>query len=63
MSLNRILSTFMNKNFDKQREMITILILSEYKLAGVATVIYDILTKKISKDNNCSEHLIISILC
>jgi hypothetical protein len=50
MSLNRILSTFMNKNFDKQREMITILILSEYKLAGVATVIYDILTKKISKD-------------
>jgi hypothetical protein len=59
MTLNKILNIFMNSNFDKQREMLTILILSEYKLAGLASVIYDILTKKVSKDK--AKHLYLSL--
>ena len=45
MSLSSLLFTFSNSNFEKQREILTILILSDARSAGLASL-YDVLLKK-----------------
>jgi ATP-dependent Lon protease len=46
MSLSSLLFTFSNSNFEKQREILTILILSDARSAGLASLLYDVLLKK-----------------
>ena len=46
MSLSSLLFTFSNSNFEKQREILTILILSDPRSAGLASLLYDVLLKK-----------------
>ena len=44
MSLSSLLFTFSNSNFEKQREILTILILSDPRSAGLASLLYDVLS-------------------
>ena len=46
MSLTEILLTFNTSSFDRQREMLTILILSDAKSGNLASLMYDIILKK-----------------
>ena len=46
MSLSSLLFTFSNSNFEKQREILTILILSDARSAGLASLLYDVLLKE-----------------
>lgn len=46
LSLTTLLHTFSNSNFDKQRDILTILIISDTKSATLASLLYDILLKK-----------------
>ena len=46
MSLGGLLLTFINSSFDKQREILTILILSDFRSAGLASLLYETLAKK-----------------
>lgn len=46
MSLSSLLFTFSHSNFESQREILTILILSDPRSAGLASLLYDVLLKK-----------------
>jgi len=46
MSLTEILLTFNTSSFDRQREMLTILILADAKSGNLASLMYDIILKK-----------------
>jgi hypothetical protein len=46
MSLSSLLILLSNSNFEKQREILTILILSDARSAGLASLLYDVLLKK-----------------
>lgn len=46
LSLTSLLQTFSTSNFDKQRDILTILIISDTKSATLASLLYDILLKK-----------------
>ena len=46
LSLSSLLFTFSNGNFQKQREILTILTLSDSRSAGLASLLYDVLIKK-----------------
>jgi len=59
MSLSTLLNIFSTANFDKQRDILTILIISESKLATLASLLYDILLK--SNDSFNAKILYISL--
>ena len=59
MSLSSLLFTFSNANFEKQREILTILILSDIRSAGLASLLYDVLMKK--DDPNKAKQLYLSL--
>ena len=46
MSLSSLLFLFSNSNFEKQREIMTILILSDFRSASIASLLYEVLMKK-----------------
>ena len=46
LSLTSLLHTFSNSDFNKQRDILTILIISDTKSATLASLLYDILLKK-----------------
>ena len=46
ISLSALLFTFSNANFEKQRDILTILVLSDTRSAGLASLLYDVLLKK-----------------
>jgi endopeptidase La len=59
LSLSSLLFNFSNANFEKQRNMLTILILSDVKSAGLASLLYDVLLKK--DDPNKAKQLYLSL--
>jgi len=59
LSLSSLLFNFSNANFEKQRNILTILILSDAKSAGLASLLYDVLLKK--DDPNKAKHLYLSL--
>ena len=59
ISLTTLLNIFSTANFDKQRDILTILIISENKLATLASLLYDILLK--SNDSFNAKILYISL--
>jgi len=59
LSLSSLLFNFSNANFEKQRDILTILILSDVKSAGLASLLYDVLLKK--DDPNKAKHLYLSL--
>ena len=59
ISLSTLLNIFSTANFDKQRDILTILIISESKLSTLASLLYDILLK--SNDTFNAKILYISL--
>lgn len=59
LSLSSLLFTFSNANFEKQRNILTVLILSDIKSAGLASLLYDVLLKK--DDPNKAKQLYLSL--
>ena len=59
MSLSSLLFTFSNSDFEKQREILTILILSDTKSASLASLLYDVSLKK--DDANKAKQLYLSL--
>ena len=59
LSLSSLLFTFSNADFEKQRNILTVLILSDLKAAGLATLLYDVLLKK--DDPNKAKQLYLSL--
>ncbi len=59
LSLSSLLFSFSNSNFEKQREMLTILVLSDSRSAGLASLLYDVLLKK--DDSNRAKQLYLSL--
>jgi len=59
LSLSSLLFTFSNGNFEKQREILTILTLSDSRSAGLASLLYDVLLKK--NDSSKAKHLYMSL--
>ena len=59
MSLSSLLFTFSNSDFEKQREILTILILSDSKSASLASLLYDVSLKK--DDANKAKQLYLSL--
>jgi len=59
MSLSSLLFTFSNADFEKQREILTILILSDPRSAGLASLLYDVLLKK--DDSSKAKQLYLSL--
>ena len=59
MSLSSLLFTFSNSDFERQREILTILILSDSKSASLASLLYDVSLKK--DDSNKAKQLYLSL--
>jgi endopeptidase La len=59
MPLSSLLFLFSNSNFEKQREILTTLIISDFRSASIASLLYEVLMKK--DDPNKAKQLYLSL--